>query len=140
MPLYEYKCEKCEYLFEELQGKDENPTIPCKKCGANANRQMSSFAHTVAGGSSNDSIDMKIGREANNRWQKIHDNQSKRRADKPIQTLDVPRTKDGKFMPVMALGDRKEVETRKEYVGALQDHRKQRQEKGIPQFSEKGAF
>jgi hypothetical protein len=43
-------------------------------------------------------------------------------------------------MPVMALGDKSQKEKRKEYVGSLQEHRKERIKKGQPQFTEAGAF
>jgi hypothetical protein len=43
-------------------------------------------------------------------------------------------------MPVMALGNRIEREKKVEYVGALQDHRKKRTEKGQAQFDGPGTF
>jgi hypothetical protein len=57
-----------------------------------------------------------------------------------LQDFKLPKAKDGKFMPVMALGDKTVVENRKEYVSALQQHRKERSEKGMPQFKEVGSF
>jgi len=101
---------------------------------------MSSFAPVVAGGTTVEPVDMTIGREANNRWQKYHDQQSKRRSGKELKTFDLPKSKDGKFMPVMGLGDKETVKGRKEYVSALQQHRKDRAAKGIGQFSGAGAF
>jgi hypothetical protein len=83
---------------------------------------------------------MKIGREASKRWQLYTDNQSKRHKGKELKTFDLPKTKDGKFMPVMGLGEKKELKNRESYVSALQDHRKQRSEKGISQFSDQGSF
>lgn len=141
MPLYEYSCEKCGLRFEELKNSVENSErMPCKKCGANSNRQMSSFAPVMAGGSSVEPVDMKVGREANKRWQRYHDNQSKRRDGKKLEKFDLPKAKDGKYMPVMALGKKDDVNQRKEYVGALQQHRKERSEKGVSQFSDSGTF
>jgi hypothetical protein len=101
---------------------------------------MSNFAAVVAGGSPVETADMTIGREANKRWQHYHDRQSKRRGDKELKNFDLPKTRDGKYMPVMALGEKKTVEGRKEYVDALQAHRKDRAKKGIPQFNSVGAF
>ena len=39
----------------------------------------------------------------------------------------------------MGLGTTQEKKDRNEFVGALQEHRKQRVEKGVPQFSEGAA-
>lgn len=141
MPLYEYKCTKCNLRFEELKNSKENSDImPCRKCGETSEKQMSSFAPVMAGGSSVEPVDMKIGREANKRWQKYHDNQSKRHEGKELKSFDLPKAKDGKYMPVMALGKKQDVKQRNEYVGALQKHRKERSEKGVAQFSDSGTF
>ena len=43
-------------------------------------------------------------------------------------------------MPVMALGDSGEKSKRKEYVGALQKHRKERAKRGQGQFDGPGSF
>jgi putative FmdB family regulatory protein len=142
MPIYEYKCGSCGLRFEELKSiKDASADVmPCRSCGSESRRKVSAFSHTISGGSSNETIDMQVGREANKRWQNYHDNQTKRRGDKQLQSFDLPKTKDGKYMPVMGLGSKKEVADRKEYVGALQEHQKQLSEKGLSQFTEKGAF
>jgi putative FmdB family regulatory protein len=141
MPLYEFQCEKCGLKFEELKNQNEkSDVIPCISCGADSDRLMSSFAPVVAGGSPNETADMSIGRVANQKWQNYHDRQTKRRGNKALKSFDLPKAKDGKFMPVMALGDKKTVEGRKEYVGALQSHREERSKKGVKQFKESGAF
>ena len=72
MPIYEYKCKTCGHLFEELvSSKEDKPTLPCRKCSNEAEKKMSTFASVVAGGSTNESPDMIIGREANKRWQRV---------------------------------------------------------------------
>jgi len=141
MPLFEYVCNKCNFRFEELKSqKEDSATTPCKNCGGISDRQISSFSPVMAGGSSNETADMTIGREADKRWQSYNNRQEKRRGDKALQNFNLPKTKDGKFMPIMALGDKRTVENRKEYVGALQKHRKERTAKGISQFNSVGAF
>jgi putative FmdB family regulatory protein len=140
MPLFEYRCEKCGLKFEELIAQNKEALIvPCRVCGGDSMKQLSAFS-PVVNGSLNESTDITIGREASRRWQKYYDDQSKRHEGKEIKKLDLPKDKDGKYMPVMGLGPKKEVEQRKEYVSALQEHRKDRQEKGIPQFNAAGAF
>jgi len=32
MPIYEYKCKKCGYIFEQLQKISEKPLRTCPKC------------------------------------------------------------------------------------------------------------
>ena len=34
MPIYEYQCEKCEYIFEELQSIHEEALTDCPECAA----------------------------------------------------------------------------------------------------------
>jgi hypothetical protein len=69
-----------------------------------------------------------------------YDKQTQRRGQKELKTLDLPKTKDGKFMPVMGLGDKVQKEKIQEYTTALQEHRQEREKKGQPQFTEAGAF
>ena len=141
MPLFEYKCKKCNFLFEILVKQTEAAeTKECPQCGSKADKQISSFASVVAGGTSNETVDMTIGREADKRWQTYNDRQSQRRGEKTLQDLPQPKAKDGTYMPVMALGGEKDRTKRGEYVEALQEHRKKRVEKGLPQFSGTGEF
>jgi putative FmdB family regulatory protein len=41
MPTYEYKCPKCGTEFERFQKITDPPGLPCPKCGATAQRQIS---------------------------------------------------------------------------------------------------
>ncbi len=34
MPIYEYRCAKCEHIFEELQGFSDPPPEKCPSCDA----------------------------------------------------------------------------------------------------------
>jgi putative FmdB family regulatory protein len=34
MPIYEYRCEKCEERFEEYLSTSETPAPPCPSCGS----------------------------------------------------------------------------------------------------------
>jgi putative FmdB family regulatory protein len=140
MPLYEYEC-KCGYEFEELvfSKSIDASKMECKKCGSLADRKISSFSAVVEGGSPVEPVDMTIGREADKRWQSYHDRQSKRHEGK-LESFELPKTKDGKFMPVMALGDQNEKGKRNEYVGALQGHRAERNKRGQGQFDGPGPF
>lgn len=35
MPIYEYQCQQCEYMFEEIQGFNDEPIRKCPKCKKN---------------------------------------------------------------------------------------------------------
>lgn len=34
MPIYEYRCDQCDHVFEELQGFSDPPPERCPSCGA----------------------------------------------------------------------------------------------------------
>ena len=51
MPIYEYKCTSCEFVFEEFQSFDADVKMPCPKCKKNANRIISSGIGIVFKGS-----------------------------------------------------------------------------------------
>lgn len=141
MPLYEYKCGNpaCEMEFEDLKKVGEDTAL-CKACGHVANKKMSRFASVIAGGTSNETVDMSIGRAAENRWSMFHDKQSKRHAGRVPQVFEQPKNSSGAYTPVMGLGDSKEKKTRGEYVSALQEHRQERSKKGQGQFDGPGDF
>jgi len=50
MPLYEYSCPSCGFKFEELKRMDERLSARCPKCGATAEKALSSFAAVVGDG------------------------------------------------------------------------------------------
>ncbi len=33
MPTYDYKCKKCEHIFETFHGMSEEPAVECPSCG-----------------------------------------------------------------------------------------------------------
>lgn len=41
MPIYEYKCQKCETHFEKRQSISEEPSRECEKCGGVLEKQIS---------------------------------------------------------------------------------------------------
>jgi putative FmdB family regulatory protein len=41
MPTYEYKCEKCNHLFEKFQNMSEEPVKVCPVCGGKVTRLIS---------------------------------------------------------------------------------------------------
>ena len=53
VPLYEYECQKCGYLFEELVSFSNADNVPCPECGSEqVERLASGFAASgMEGGS-----------------------------------------------------------------------------------------
>ena len=140
MPLREYECRMCGYEFDELVGVNKDDSeIVCKICGGGVERKMSSFSAVVAGGTSNEPIDMRIGRDADARWKAISERQTVRRGDKVPEPVVTPRDRDGKYIP-MEVDNLAERDKRKEYSGALQEHRQERTKRGQGQFTDAGAF
>ena len=45
MPFYEYQCQSCGHLFEELQTMSEEPLLKCPKCGKDELKKL------ISGGS-----------------------------------------------------------------------------------------
>ncbi len=41
MPIYEYKCNKCNHKFEKLESFNAESVSKCPVCGTNARRQLS---------------------------------------------------------------------------------------------------
>jgi putative FmdB family regulatory protein len=54
MPIFEFKCSKCEEFFELLvMGNDEKNELQCPKCGSeNFERVLSTTNYSVPGGGS----------------------------------------------------------------------------------------
>jgi len=40
MPIYEYQCQFCGHLFEELQSMSEAPLVKCPKCGKDGLKKL----------------------------------------------------------------------------------------------------
>lgn len=49
MPIYEYQCNHCEYMFEKLVRQSGDKTPTCPECGSRrVTKQFSSFSATIA--------------------------------------------------------------------------------------------
>lgn len=50
MPIYEYKCTKCENIFSKLESiSSEEKVKDCPECGSNSNRIMSQTSFKLKG-------------------------------------------------------------------------------------------
>lgn len=68
MPIYDYECIKCEFVFEEMSGYDKispegtfvRETPSCPKCNADTKKLISSVNFSLKGGGWADSGYSKI--------------------------------------------------------------------------------
>lgn len=57
MPIFEYRCPKCELVFEELVSGDRNVSIACPQCGSKETEKLMSVIGAISmGKSSGDSF------------------------------------------------------------------------------------
>ncbi len=50
MPLYEYRCLKCDHLMEVLQKHDDPPIRRCEQCSGKVEKQISRTSFLLKGG------------------------------------------------------------------------------------------
>ena len=50
MPLYEYKCQKCELVFEVRQKFSDDPITTCRECDGEVKKLISQVAFALKGG------------------------------------------------------------------------------------------
>jgi len=49
MPIYEYRCEKCNWLFEQLVSSTDKKFVVCPKCGSRQVKKCISCFSSSAG-------------------------------------------------------------------------------------------
>jgi putative FmdB family regulatory protein len=77
MPLYDLKCENCQYIFEVLlKIQDENPS--CPKCNGITQKLISRFFGVVPG-SENRTLDCIVGHDSEKRWAAIEQRKIERK-------------------------------------------------------------
>lgn len=76
MPLIEYKCSNCNLLVEKLLYEAAPDFIKCERCSREAEKlQIPTSISLVRSEMDNSPIDNAIGREADKRWEDIHNRQ-----------------------------------------------------------------
>jgi len=51
MPIYEYKCEKCEHSFEKLVFSSDSEQVACPKCGDKQVKRLLSHTNFIGNSS-----------------------------------------------------------------------------------------
>ena len=49
MPLYEYSCDKCNFVFELIRNVNETSSVNCPKCGLEAKKMVSLTSFQLKG-------------------------------------------------------------------------------------------
>ena len=65
MPIYEYKCSKCEHQFEIIQRFSDNPLESCPKCGQKSIKKLVSAPSFRLKGGGWYETDFKTGKKRN---------------------------------------------------------------------------
>jgi putative FmdB family regulatory protein len=157
MPLYRYLCNDCKLEFEEIKKYEDRDTkLECPGCTCSDTSRVLAVSFGI--GTTLDpkrdtiyspkEIDKVVGTESDKkwegydqRWKKRYEETRKKRWEKSGATpvdLNIPKDKDGKYSPIMHLGDKNEREFRKDYSDSLKEHRVEREKKGLGQFDGMG--
>jgi putative FmdB family regulatory protein len=155
MPIYTYKCEACNFIFEELVSYDKKDDVNCNLCKGKAHRGAAeTFGINTTLNPKTDTIyspkeiDKVVGAESEKKWagyderwrQRYEARQQKRWKGMTPTPVNIPKDPDGKYTPIMHLGNSKDRELRREYSTALQEHRAERKKRGEDQFDAPGAI
>lgn len=97
MPIYEFFCKECELPFEQLKAMGDS-SAGCPICGAVSTKREVSDVATIVKGGNKRTIDHIIGEDAEQKWQKIHEDKAARdkaifgsSSDDEIKTKDATR-------------------------------------------------
>jgi putative FmdB family regulatory protein len=139
MPLYEYKCTVCEHEFEDIVSyRDRDEGHICTLCGSKSIRKkvflfgihtrLDPKKDTIYSGKE---IDKVVGEATEEKWkgydkrwqERYKKRQEKRWNGKKPEAVNIPKDNDGKYSPIMHLGNKKERTIRKRYTEAIQEHK-----------------
>ncbi len=102
MAIYEYKCEPCNAVTERVQSMHapRPDTILCKYCGQEAKFAISLVSIPTAG-MSNSPLDVSIGRDAEAKWARIHENtEIRNKVRRETNTQGLTATSPTTFAPI----------------------------------------
>lgn len=156
MPSYDFKCPACGLIFDAFVRDHTTDAVPCIDCKGPAKRSPVAAVNFVFGegkevgntgvDSLDTSLDKAVGRDAQRRWEFVKDRQSqKRRIQRDCAegntgdggATPLKRNPDtGEYAPMRAHEVSRFTRLHKEYDKMFQEHRQERERKGIPKFSE----
>lgn len=120
MPVYEYSCNNCEIIFEELflsskEARKHTEKYPCPECGSDADRVPSATNFQFKGTAEGDptkrgnsgvhdldypTLDKAIGRSANRKWKEYHREKAARDKARRALGTNTISERDGRPEPV----------------------------------------
>jgi putative FmdB family regulatory protein len=77
MPIYDFRCKKCNFEFDDFLKSHEDLNPNCPDCGGETTKLMSMFSCNVVG-TKHRSLDSLIGEDAERRWKFVHNRRDKR--------------------------------------------------------------
>lgn len=113
MPLFEFKCEKCELKFEKVINLNFKGDMPCPSCASNSSRQLISkdVSGVVKEGTAiPKDIDRIVGRDADKKWEEIEEKKSiKEKIKREHGATHLSRDLDGEYQPLSVSNEGKVV-------------------------------
>jgi putative FmdB family regulatory protein len=101
MATYDYQCQTCGAVHEHIQSvhKDLPETLPCPRCGKGSEHVILVAPGVATSGMQHMTQDVAIGKDADQRWSRIHEKKAERDKIRRESGKDgLTYTKDG-FKP-----------------------------------------
>jgi hypothetical protein len=143
-------------VFEELVSYDKRDSgVSCSLCKGESTRSpaeefgiKTSIDPKTETVYTPKEIDKVVGEKSEKKWesydtrwsQRYKERQQKRWNGATPSEVNIPKDSDGKYSPLMHLGDSEQRRARSEFSEALQNHREERSKKGLSQFDGPGAI
>ncbi len=100
MPAYDFQCQACGIVHEHICSISARPDfIKCVRCGGEAEQVILVAPGVLTGGMSNVTQDVAIGRDAEKRWERIHEKKSQRDKVRRESGKGNLQYADGQFKP-----------------------------------------
>jgi len=80
MAIYDYQCQTCGVVQEHVQSvhKDLPEALPCPRCGKDSEHVILVAPGVATSGMQHMTQDVAIGKDADQRWTRIHDKKAER--------------------------------------------------------------
>ena len=122
MPIYNFKCDKCNLRFEKIYTKiKENKKEECPNCGNLSERLIANKVNFSLKESTHipKEIDHKIGSDSEKRWEEYEKkNNLKEKIRKETGSRRLSRDLDGNYTPLTVTKDDGDAVTEKEAIDA----------------------
>lgn len=150
MPSFDFRCKACGLVFDKFVREYKTETVPCPGCGEEAKKSSVAAVSFIFGDGKDPgntgvhsldySVDKGVGRSAQERWEAIKDRESyKRSVQREHGGSSTPLRRNvmtGEYEPMSPPEVRRFQRLHGEYETLYQEHKKERENKGIPKFKD----